>query len=147
MILSSWRLLLALAVAPRLATSSFSLGTIVQNSWYYIDNHLAATTSQGCLDAYNANIDCDPTLLSLVSSASPNFNPEPADLERTCVSTCKDSLDAYVKNVQSACSLPNDAALVESDENNEPRAQVPVAVVGQIFQYQYAFSCSQNRLV
>ena len=145
--LDSRRLLLALAVAPRLATSSFSLGTIVQNSWYYVDNHLAATTSQSCLDAYNANIDCDPTLLSLVSSASPNFNPEPADLERTCVSSCKDSLDAYVKNVQSACSLPNDAALVEPDENNEPRAQVPVAVIGQIFQYQYAFSCSQNRLV
>ncbi len=98
-------------------------------------------------NAYNAVIDCDETLLGLVSSASPNFNPGPDDLERTCVPSCKDSLDRYVQNVQNACTLPGDAALVEANANNEPRAQVPVAVVGQVFQYEYAFACSHNRLV
>ncbi|KAH8897469.1 hypothetical protein GQ53DRAFT_838066 [Thozetella sp. PMI_491] len=139
-----WKFLFSLALALEPVRGSFSLNTVVQDYWYYVDNHLAATTSQTCLEAYNAPINCDQTLLGLVSSGSPNFNPGPNDFANMCVSSCKDSLDAYVRNVQAACSQSGDGALVEPVRNHEQRAQVPVAVVGQIFQYEYAFACSRN---
>ncbi|KAF3003340.1 hypothetical protein E8E14_001499 [Neopestalotiopsis sp. 37M] len=135
------RLALALAVLLRPAACSFSLDTVVQDYWYYVHNHLASTTSDACLSAYAAPIDCDETLLGLVSSNSPNFNPGPADLERTCTTTCADSLNAYVQNVMDACTADGDGALIEGNER--PKPQVPVAVVGEIFQYEYAWACSK----
>ncbi|ETS76555.1 hypothetical protein PFICI_11942 [Pestalotiopsis fici W106-1] len=135
------RLALALTLLLQPAACSFSLDTVVQDYWYYVHNHLASTTSDACLSAYAAPIDCDETLLGLVSSNSPNFNPGPADLERTCTTTCADSLNAYVQNVVDACTAEGDGALVETDE--KPHPQVSVAVVGQIFQYEYAWACSK----
>jgi hypothetical protein len=130
----------ALMVGP--VACSFSLNTVVTDYWYYVDNHLAATTSQACLDAYNAAIDCDQTLLGLVSSESPNFNPGPADLTNVCTTTCKTSLDAWVANVNKTCTAAGDGALVET--STRPRPQVPVGVIGEIFRYEYAWACSQN---
>ncbi|KAI1128776.1 hypothetical protein F5Y10DRAFT_239872 [Nemania abortiva] len=133
---------LLLAVALRPAACSFSLDTVVTDWWYYVHNHLADTTSSACLAAYAAPIDCDMTLLGLVSSESPNFNPGPDDLESMCVPSCADSLNAWVQNVKSACNQDGDAALVS--QNQRPYPEVPVAVVGEVFQYQYTDSCSKN---
>ncbi|KAI4600064.1 1,4-beta-D-glucan cellobiohydrolase cel6a [Pestalotiopsis sp. 9143b] len=136
------RLALALAFFLRPAACSFSLDTVVQDYWYYVHNHLASTTSQDCLDAYAVPIDCDQTLLGIVSSNSPNFNPDGGDLARTCTTACADSLNDYVKNVAEKCTAEGDGALVET--NTRPRPQVPVSVVGEIFQYEYAFACSKD---
>ncbi|TRX95038.1 hypothetical protein FHL15_004123 [Xylaria flabelliformis] len=133
---------LLLAIALRLAACSFSLDTVVTDWWYYVHNHLADTTSAACLAAYAAPIDCDKTLLGLVSSNSPNFNPGPDDLERTCVPSCADSLDAWVQNLKKVCNQKGDGALVHG--NSLPYPEVPVAVVGEVFQYEHAFACSKN---
>ncbi|KAI0097900.1 hypothetical protein GGR51DRAFT_454684 [Nemania sp. FL0031] len=133
---------LLLAIALRPAACSFSLDTVVKDYWYYVHNHLADTTSAACLAAYAAPIDCDMTLLGIVSSNSPNFNPGPDDLESMCVPSCTTSLDAWVENVKSVCNQPGDAALVS--QRQLPRPEVPVAVVGEIFQYEYAWACSKN---
>lgn len=133
---------LLLAIALRPASCSFSLDTVVTDWWYYVHNHLADTTSAECLAAYAAPIDCDKTLLGLVSSESPNFNPGFDDLESTCVPSCADSLDAWVQNVKKVCDQKGDAALVHGA--SRPYPEVPVAVVGEVFQYQYAFTCSKN---
>ncbi|KAI0456241.1 hypothetical protein F5B21DRAFT_502437 [Xylaria acuta] len=133
---------LLLATALRLASCSFSLDTAVTDWWYYVHNHLADTTSSACLAAYAAPIDCDKTLLGLVSSGSPNFNPGPDDLESTCVPSCADSLEAWVQNIRKVCNQEGDAALVYGV--SRPYPEVPVAVVGEVFQYEYAFACSKN---
>ncbi|RYP08819.1 hypothetical protein DL765_008682 [Monosporascus sp. GIB2] len=133
---------LALSLALRPAACSFSLDTVVTDYWYYVHNHLADTTSQACLNAYSVPIDCDMTLLGRVSSNSPNFNPGPEDLERTCVQTCAVSLESWVENVKAVCTQPGDGALVSSSVR--PRPQVPVATVGEVFQYEYAWTCSRN---
>ncbi|KAI8955637.1 hypothetical protein F4801DRAFT_274123 [Xylaria longipes] len=133
---------LLVAIALRPASCSFSLDTLVTDTWYYVHNHLASTTSATCLAAYAAPIDCDVTLLGLVSSESPNFNPGPDDLERTCVPSCADSLDTWVQNVKKACNQEGDAALVETARR--PYPEVPVTVVGEVFQYEYAWACSKN---
>ncbi|KAI1743262.1 hypothetical protein F4680DRAFT_409647 [Xylaria scruposa] len=133
---------LLLAIALRPATCSFSLDTVVTDWWYYVHNHLADTTSAACLAAYAAPIDCDKTLLGMVSSNSPNFNPGTDDLERMCVSSCSDSLDAWVQNVKKACNQKGDGALVHGP--SLPYPEVPVAVVGEVFQYEYSFACSKN---
>ncbi|RYP06659.1 hypothetical protein DL764_003043 [Monosporascus ibericus] len=124
---------LALSLALRPAACSFSLDTVVTDYWYYVHNHLADTTSQACLDAYSILIDCDMTLLGKVSSNSPNFNPGPEDLERTCVQACGDSLESWVVNVKAVCTQPGDRAPVISSVR--PRPQVPVVTVGEVFQY------------
>ncbi|KAI8628990.1 hypothetical protein F5Y19DRAFT_476082 [Xylariaceae sp. FL1651] len=135
-------LTLVLAIFLQPAACSFSLDTVVKDWWYYVHNHLADTTSQACLDAYSTTINCDMTLLGLVSSGSPNFDPGPADFERTCVKSCADSLEAWVQNVKQVCVQEGDAALVY--DNVRPYPRVPVAVVGEVFQYEYAFACSKN---
>ncbi|KAI0446537.1 hypothetical protein F4803DRAFT_19067 [Xylaria telfairii] len=133
---------LLLAIAFRPASCSFSLDTVVTDWWYYVHNHLADTTSAECLAAYAAPIDCDKTLLGLVSSESPNFNPGFDDLENLCVPSCADSLDAWVQNVKKVCNQKGDAALVHGA--SRPYPEVPVAVVGEAFQYEHAFACSKN---
>ncbi|KAJ2974882.1 hypothetical protein NUW58_g8515 [Xylaria curta] len=116
-------LLLATTLQP--AACSFSLDTIVKDWWYYVHNHLADTTSAACLAAYAAPIECDEVLLGWVSSNSPNFNPKPDDLESLKV-----------------CNQEGDAALVHTV--TRPYPEVPVAVVGEVFQYQYAQVCAKN---
>ncbi|KAI0402862.1 hypothetical protein F4802DRAFT_336007 [Xylaria palmicola] len=134
--------LLAAALLPPPASCSFSLDTVVKDWWYAVHNHLADTTSPECLAAYAAPIDCDVTLLGLVSSGSPNFNPGPDDLARVCVPSCADSLDAWVRNVQGVCDRAGDGALLHG--SGPPLPTVPVAVVGEVFQYEYAWSCSKD---
>lgn len=135
------RNLLSLLLASP-AAASFSLDTTVKDYWYYVHNHLDAGTSEACLAAYNAPLDCDQTLLGMVSSGSPNFNPGPDDLKTMCTPTCKDSLDAYVKNVKKVCTGPHDGAIVS--ENVSPKPVIPVHMVGEVFRYKYAWGCSTN---
>lgn len=132
---------LLLAASP--AAASFSLDTVVQDYWYYVHNHLAQSTSQACLDAYSTPIDCDKTLLGMASSGSPNFNPVVSDLESMCSGTCKKSLDSYLDGIKAACSFDaGDAAIVH--DRAKPYPEVPVDVVAEVFQYNYARACSWN---
>ncbi|KAI0476000.1 hypothetical protein GGR56DRAFT_665822 [Xylariaceae sp. FL0804] len=135
--------LLLLLLQPGPAAASFSLDTAATDLWYYTAAHLAGTTSPACRAAYAAPLDCDRTLLGMVAMP-PSSDPGPADLARTCTAACRDSLDAYVAGLRDACHYDEDgdAALVASLER--PRPKVPVAVVGEVFRYQYAWACSQN---
>ncbi|KAI1325283.1 hypothetical protein F5Y16DRAFT_275397 [Xylariaceae sp. FL0255] len=135
-------LAVGLLLVPHTA-ASFSLNTVVQDYWYYVGNHLASTTSAACEAAYATPINCDETLLGLVSSGDPGFNTGPSDFESMCVSSCSDSLASWVSGVNAACDLSKgDAALVEGTTAYRP--EVPVAVVGEIFQYEFAWACSKN---
>ncbi len=135
-------LLLLLAVAARTASSSFSLN-VAGPDWDYTLKDLAPTTSQACKDAYSAPIDCDATLLGIVASMRPAFKPGPADLDRTCVSACSDSLDSWVAGVRSACNQPGDLADIAVSNTKEAPA-VPVYTIGQVFQYSYKEACATD---
>ncbi|RYO78666.1 hypothetical protein DL766_000791 [Monosporascus sp. MC13-8B] len=80
-------------------------------------------------------------LFGMVSSNSPNFNPGPEDLERTCVQTCAVSLESWVENVRVVCTQPGDGALISSSVRLRP--QVPVATFGEVFQYHSGW-CALN---
>lgn len=47
-----------------------------------------------------------------------------------------------MQNVKTVCNQEGDAALVS--DNVRPYPEVPVAVVGEVFQYEYAWACSKN---
>ncbi|PQE28393.1 ADP-ribosylation factor-related 1 protein [Rutstroemia sp. NJR-2017a BBW] len=131
---------LTLALAP-IAHASFSLN-VSGPDWDYVAKDLANTTSAACIAAYSAPIDCDATLLGLVASMRPAFDPTSDDLDNTCTSTCFNSLDAYVDGVQKACSADGDAAQEYiGPDYDSPMGLVPVEVVGEVFQYTLAQSC------
>ncbi|PVH84041.1 hypothetical protein DL98DRAFT_613449 [Cadophora sp. DSE1049] len=128
-------------VARCLTTATFNLNTSGPD-WDYVAKDLANTTSQICKDAYTANVDCDPTLLGLVASMPPLFDPTPADMDNTCTTTCKDSLAAYVQGVKDACAAEGDKAQESvGGGNNVDMYLDPVDIMGEIFQYQLASSC------
>lgn len=133
--------LLALSAALSQATASFSLN-ISGPSWDYTTKDLAPTTSQSCKEAYSASINCDETLLKLVASLDINFHPDNSDLRQTCTTTCKDSLDDYVKNVKDACDQDGDLAGL--DQGRSLDFSVPVSTVGEVFQYMYGRGCAMN---
>lgn len=133
--------LFALSAALGQATASFSLNTSGP-SWDYTTKDLADSTSQTCKDAYSASINCDETLLKIVASMDPNFNPQSSDLQAMCTTTCSDSLSQYVKNVNAACGKHGDLAGVAS--GNTYIYQAPVATVGEVFQYKYGESCAKS---
>ncbi|PQE07316.1 ADP-ribosylation factor-related 1 protein [Rutstroemia sp. NJR-2017a WRK4] len=131
---------LTLALAP-IAHASFSLN-VSGPDWDYVAKDLANTTSAACIAAYSAPIDCDATLLGLVASMRPAFDPTSDDLDNTCTSTCFNSLDAYVDGVQKACRADGDAAQEYiGPDYDSPMGLVPVEVVGEVFQYTLAQSC------
>lgn len=136
--------LFALSWAVGHAAAGFNLDTSGPN-WDYTTKDLASTTSQTCKDAYSANINCDETLLSLVASMDPDFDPKPADFESMCTTSCSDSLSDYVKNVKAACNKSGDLAKVASGNTGIPQASV--AVVGEVFQYTYGKACAKNGYV
>ncbi|KAA8568986.1 hypothetical protein EYC84_007955 [Monilinia fructicola] len=111
--------------------ASFNLNTSGPD-WDYVAKDLANTTSQACIAAYSTGIDCDATLLGLVASMRPAFKPTSTDFDNTCTTTCSDSLDAYLKGVQEACSAGGDAAQ-EYVGGSTPEALVPVEIVAQVF--------------
>ncbi|KAJ5975181.1 hypothetical protein N7481_008888 [Penicillium waksmanii] len=131
----------ALSAALSQAAASFSLN-ISGPSWDYTTKDLADTTSQACKDAYSANIDCDETLLKLVASLDINFHPDNSDLRQTCTTTCKDSLDDYVKNVKATCDKDGDLAGLDNGRSLD--FSVPVSTVGEVFQYMYGRGCAMN---
>lgn len=133
--------LFALSAALGQATATFSLNTSGP-SWDYTTKDLADTTSQACKDAYSASINCDETLLEIVASMDPNFNPQSSDLQAMCTTTCSDSLSQYIKNVNAACDKDGDLAGVAS--GNTYIYQAPVATVGEVFQYKYGQSCAKS---
>lgn len=132
--------------------SSFARATFNLNvsgpDWDYTVKDLANTTSQACKDAYSVDIDCDETLLALVASMRPGFQPGPADFDNTCTTTCSDSLAAYVKGVQEACTAPGDKAQEEEGGGDYTDFYLdPVAIVGQVFQYTLAVDCRKAAYV
>ncbi len=130
-----------LPLLASLTTASFNLNTSGPD-WDYVAKDLLNTTSQSCKDAYSANIDCDITLLGLVASMRPAFNPTSTDMDNTCTTTCSDSLDAYVQGVKDACTADGDKARESrGGAYNGDYILDPVEIVGQIFQYQFAQSC------
>ena len=133
-----------LAILPVLANAIFSLN-VSGPDWDYPSTALTNTTSQACRDAYSANIACDLTLVGLVASMRPDFAPTTADLDATCSSTCKASLDAYVLNVTAACSKPGDQAQESLGGPCCSYTTQPVQLVGQIFQYHFVTACSKDR--
>ncbi|OKL56270.1 hypothetical protein UA08_08488 [Talaromyces atroroseus] len=138
------------AMAPTLfsifALSCTAAATLNLNisgpSWDYTANDLADTTSLVCKNAYSASIDCDDTLLKIVASLDPDFDPQSADLEAMCTTACSDSLAQYVKDVNAACNQPGDLANVASGNKGIPQASV--ATVGEVFQYKYGEACAMN---
>ena len=135
-----------LTILPTFTAATFSLN-VSGPDWDYTSTALTNTTSQACRDAYSASIDCDPTLLGLVASMRPSFAPTAADLDATCTSACKASLDAYVQNVTAVCSAPGDQAQESLGGACCQYTTQPVQLVGQIFQYQFATACSKDRFV
>lgn len=133
--------ILALSAALGQTTATFSLNT-AGPSWDYTTKDLADTTSQACKDAYSASINCDETLVKLVASMDPNFDPQPSDLQAVCTTTCSESLSKYVKNVNAACGKDGDLAGIAS--GNKYVYEAPVATVGEVFQYNYGEACAKN---
>ncbi|MCJ1285013.1 hypothetical protein MMC26_004350 [Xylographa opegraphella] len=132
-----------LTILPTFTVATFSLN-VSGPDWDYTSTSLTNTTSQACRDAYSASIECDPTLLGLVASMRPSFAPTAADLNATCTSTCKASLDAYVQNVTAVCSKPGDQAQESLGGACCQYTTQPVQLVGQIFQYHFASACSKD---
>ncbi|KAJ6113900.1 hypothetical protein N7523_007217 [Penicillium sp. IBT 18751x] len=131
----------ALTAALGQATASFSLN-ISGPSWDYTTKDLKDTTSQACKDAFSADINCDETLLKIVASMDPDFNPQSSDLQAMCTTTCSDSLSQYIENVKSACDQDGDLAGV--GYGNKNLFQASVATVGEVFQYKYVEACSKS---
>lgn len=72
----------------------------------------------------------------------PAFDPTSDDLDRTCTTTCSDSLGSYIQNVIEVCDQPGDRA--NEAYGNLVEAKDPVALVGQIFQYTFAQNCKKD---
>ncbi|KAB8296674.1 hypothetical protein EYC80_002098 [Monilinia laxa] len=111
--------------------------------WDYVAKDLANTTSKACMAAYGTDLDCDATLLGLVASMRPTFKPTSTDFDNTCTITCSDSLDAYLKGIQEACTADGDAAQ-EYVGGSTPEALVPVEIVAQVFQYILTKDCTKS---
>lgn len=133
--------LFSLSAALGQATATFNLNT-AGPSWDYTTKDLANTTSQACKDAYSASINCDETLLKIVASMDPDFDPQPSDLQAMCTTTCSDALSQYIKKVNAACNKDGDLAGI--DNGNKYIYQVPVATVGEVFQYEYSQGCAKS---
>ncbi|KOS38103.1 hypothetical protein ACN38_g11083 [Penicillium nordicum] len=133
--------LFALSAALGQVTASFDLNT-AGPSWDYTTKDLADTTSQACKDAYSASINCDETLLKIVASMDPDFDPQSSDLQAMCTTTCSDSLSQYIKKVNAACDKDGDLAGISSGNKNI--YQAPVSTVGEVFQYKYGQACAKS---
>lgn len=131
-----------LATFSGLVIASFNLNTSGAD-WDYVAKDLANTTSKACIAAYSADIDCDATLLGLVASMRPAFKPTSTDFDNTCTTTCSDSVDAYLKGIQEACTADGDAAQ-EYVGGTPSEALVPVEIVAQVFQYTLASACTKS---
>ncbi|TEY57559.1 hypothetical protein BOTCAL_0213g00020 [Botryotinia calthae] len=124
-----------------IVNASFNLNTSGPD-WDYVAKDLANTTSQACIAAYSADIDCDDTLLGLVASMRPAFKPTSTDFDNTCTTTCYGSVDAYLKGIQEACTADGDAAQ-QYVGGTPSEALVPVEIVAQVFQYTLAKDCTK----
>lgn len=84
-----------------ITNTSFNLNTSGLD-WNYITRDLANTTSQAYIAAYSAANDCVDTLLGFVASERSTFKPTSTDFENTRTTTCFDSVDIYLKDIQEA---------------------------------------------
>jgi hypothetical protein len=135
--------LLLISALTTLTSAIFNLNAS-DPDWDYTASDLANTTSATCKSAYSAPIDCGPTLLGLVASMRPAFDPSPSDFDNMCVPACKASLTAYIEGVQETCTEPGDKAQ-ESPWGGDWAGYVlnPVEIVGQLFQYTWNSECSK----
>lgn len=135
--------LILLSTLTTFCSATFNLN-ISGPDWDYTASDLSNTTSSACKTAYSALINCDPTLLGLVASMRPAFDPQPSDFDNMCVPACNSSLVAYVQGVQEACTADGDKAQ-ESPGGADWEDYIldPVAIVGQLFQYTYASECAK----
>ncbi|KAH6664246.1 hypothetical protein B0J14DRAFT_430310, partial [Halenospora varia] len=125
--------------------ASFNLNTAGPD-WNYLASSLANTTSDACKKAYSATIACDPTLLGLVASMRPLFKPTFTDLDNTCTTSCKSSLEAYVQGVKDACKEVGDKAQ-EFETVGEHTTSGGIVLdsvwnVGEMFQYTLERDCN-----
>lgn len=121
------------------AWSSFSLNQISGPDWDFTTKDLANTTSEACQTAYGAQIDCDDILLGLVASMRPAFDPTSDDLDRTCTTTCSDSLVFIHPEYHSSLrSTGHQGDLANEAAGNAVEAKDPVVLIGQIFEYTFA---------
>jgi len=127
-----------------LATAQLNLNTAGPD-WDYLASDLANTTSAACKAAYSANIDCTETLVGLVASMRPSFQPDASDLDATCTSSCTAALASYVANVEAACTAPGDKAQESVGGGDYTDMYLdPVATVGEIFQYTLQSDCAKD---
>ncbi|TGO39481.1 hypothetical protein BHYA_0053g00360 [Botrytis hyacinthi] len=124
-----------LTILFEITNASFNLNTSGPD-WDYVAKDLANTTSQACITAYSADIDCDDALLGFVASERPTFKTTSTDFENTCTTTYFDS------GIQEACTADGDAAY-ENVRGTPSEALVPVEIVAQVFQYALARYCSK----
>lgn len=148
----SYTFLLSLATA-RLTSATFSLEEQCAD-WSYTTKDLAPTTSQKCKDAYSANIDCDSSVLRLVTSSQSLFKRTSVDLDTVCTDTCKASIDAYIQNVKEECAAEGDKAQEYSEGlwkrgggHSNKYYLHPVETIGLLFQYTVAWDCAKNGYV
>jgi hypothetical protein len=125
--------------------AAFSLNTGGPD-WDYTSKDLSSTTSQACKDAYGSTIDCNETLMAEVATMRSDFHPGPSDFDRVCTSTCWQSLQTWVKNVNAACSEPGDQATIALSDNTVGLIS-PVSAVGMIYQYHYKEICAKDTWV
>lgn len=132
-------LLAALLLRPALCSISLNVSG---PDWDYTASDLASTASDACRTAYSAAIDCTDTLLGVVASMRPAFDPQAADLDAMCTPACNASLAAYVAAVRTACDQPGDLANEAQGNTGVPKD--PVYVVGEVFQYEFAQACAKD---
>lgn len=68
-----------------------------------IANSSEANLSQGCVNAMQATITCDPYFQFQVSVDAYSYIP-PATLDTVCTTACANSLSSYHNNVKKACA-------------------------------------------
>ncbi|KAF6228737.1 hypothetical protein HO173_011756 [Letharia columbiana] len=133
----------ALLLLIHSASATFSLND-TGPYWSYTARQLSPTTDRKCLTAYSAPIACTETLLGLVTSLRPGFQPTRDDLSSLCTLGCKSALEDYVQNVGSACGAKGDLATQQAVKSGKNNTYVHVWVVGQMFEYTYAQSCAKD---
>ncbi|KAK6342410.1 hypothetical protein TWF718_007811 [Orbilia javanica] len=86
---------LSLLLLPTTVLASFNLLTLPESAGTIPETPSGVTPNEACIAAYNATIDCDPTVITN-AFASPQ-NPTEGELDTICTSTCLNSLRKWVR--------------------------------------------------
>ena len=108
-------------------------------AWNYTaDNGLYPNTSDDCLAAFAAPIDCDDTLLAISMDFANGIHAAAPNLGRLCERKCKDSLEDYTQQLGLSCTEGDDQAIQTMADRVR---YIHVFVIGQILEYNYAQAC------